>query len=55
MSLNDHEMSLVVGGKINLSGSLISAANRLVKTVYGIGQNVGSTIRRLVDRRLCAY
>lgn len=51
-TLNDSQMLSYVGGGA-VSASLVNAINSIVRTFYGVGQNLGSTFRRLISRNYC--
>lgn len=50
-TLTDNELMSVSGGGI--SAAFISAAARLVSTVYDIGRAFGSAIRRVTSGNIC--
>ncbi len=52
--LSDKELLCVVGGA-SISGTLVNAFVSVYKTLYTFGQNFGSSIRRLVKRKLCSF
>ena len=52
MNLNDSQMMAYVGGGI-LTAAFVNAVNSIVKTFYGVGQNLGTTFRRLISRNYC--
>ena len=52
MILKKEESIEYVGGGA-LTASLVNAASTLIKTLYSIGQNLGSTIRRCITRQNC--
>lgn len=51
--LSKDEMLQIVGG-VNLSGTLVNAFTSAFKTLYGFGQNFGSSLRRIIRRRMCS-
>lgn len=51
--LTKDEMLSVVGGA-KLSGTIINAFTNAYKTLYGFGQNFGSSLRRLIKKKLCS-
>jgi hypothetical protein len=51
ITISEKQMLTICGGGI--TASLISAFNGLIKQIYGMGQNFGSTINRLINRKTC--
>ncbi len=51
--LEQKELLLVYGGATRISGTLINSIARLGKLLYGVGQGLGSSIRRIKSRKLC--
>lgn len=47
----EESIAYVGGGKI--SAAMISAATSLFRSIYEMGQNFGSTIRRLIAGKTC--
>ena len=48
------DLILVYGGTVSkISGTLINSIARLGKLLYGVGQGLGSSIRRIKTRKLC--
>lgn len=52
IKLDDKQMLSYVGGA-GISAALINAFNTLIKTFYGVGQNLGSTVRRMINHKYC--
>ena len=52
IKLDDVQMLSYVGGA-GITAALINAFNTLIKTFYGVGQNIGSTVRRLINHNYC--
>jgi len=52
MVLSREETIAYVGGG-KLTAALLSAATSLVKSLYEMGQNLGSTIRRIFSGNYC--
>jgi len=48
---NEEAIAYVGGGKI--TAALLSAATSLFKSLYEMGQNLGTTIRRLITKTSC--
>lgn len=51
--LSKKELLNVVGGS-KISGTLINAFTAAFKTLYGFGQNFGSSVRRIARKKLCS-
>lgn len=49
--LNNEELILVRGGAI--TATLLNSISRLMDTLYNLGQSVGTTLRRLVGKKVC--
>ena len=52
MILSKEQSIMCVGGG-KITAALLTAATNLVKSIYEIGQNLGSTIRRLISGNMC--
>lgn len=52
MILNSEEAIAYIGGG-KITASLLSAANALFKSIYEMGQNLGSTIKRWLTKSSC--
>ncbi len=42
-----------ISGGGSLSGSLIDALTEAVKTIFDVGKSLGSSLRRLKEKKLC--
>lgn len=51
--IDDKKLDEVYGGATSLTGTLLSAFNDVIKTLYDVGHAVGSSIRRVVLGELC--
>lgn len=51
--LSQKELLCIIGGA-SLSGTLVNAFTSAFKTLYGFGQNFGSSVRRIAKRKLCS-
>ena len=51
--IEDKELDFIYGGATSLTGTLLSAFNDVIKTLYDVGHAVGSSIRRVVYGELC--
>ena len=52
IKLDDMQMLSYTGGA-GITAALINAFNSLIKTFYGVGQNLGSTVRRVINHNYC--
>ena len=52
--IEQNELQKTVGGVNSVSGTLISALNTLIKSIYTMGQGVGGALRRFVTKKTCA-
>lgn len=53
MKLTDNEAVQYVGGGNVITAALISATTKVITMLYQFGQNLGSTIRRLISKTSC--
>lgn len=49
--LTNEELVLVRGGGI--TATLLNSLSRYMDTIFGLGQTVGSSIRRLISKKVC--
>ncbi len=49
--LSNEELMQVRGG--GLSSQILNAISRGVELLYNLGQSLGSSIRRIIDGKLC--
>lgn len=52
--LKEYELYEINGGAVNLSGTLINAITTAGKFIYGVGQALGSSIRRIAGGNYCS-
>ncbi len=45
----------IVGGGTDISGAILNALAGCIETIFGIGQAVGSAIRRIRSGSLCKF
>ncbi|MEG1597089.1 MAG: hypothetical protein RR359_02310 [Bacilli bacterium] len=45
---------LLVDGGLKFSGSLINSFSAIIKTIYTVGQSLGTAIRRVYSNKLCS-
>ena len=50
--LSKEELKQIDGGT-SISGSIINAFTDAIKTLYDVGKSLGSSIRRLKEKKLC--
>ena len=50
--INKEELREIDGGD-TITGTLISAISQGLKTIVDIGRSLGSSIRRIKDKRIC--
>lgn len=51
--LNNNELYEIEGG-INISGTLVKSISGLVDTIFNLGRNLGSSIRRIGSNKMCS-
>ena len=49
--LKDNELIAITGGAIN--ATYLNALSRIVSTILGIGQIIGSAIKRIAQKSAC--
>ena len=50
--LNDNQLLTITGG-INISGTFINAITGGLKIILDISRSLGTSIRRIMDKRMC--
>lgn len=53
--INLNETHNIIGGGLNITGTLISAVRGYINTILIVGQTVGGAIRRLTSNNLCKF
>ena len=53
MVVSESESISIVGGATGFTAALISAATRVVSTIYSFGQNFGTAIYRIIHKVHC--
>ncbi len=53
MEIEKYELYEIVGGGSFANSSFLNAISRFLSTALSIGQTVGSTIRRIIDKKVC--
>ena len=52
MELKQEEMKYIIGG--GLTSTMINAITKAINTIYELGKQTGSTIRRLIKNKYCS-
>ncbi len=47
------ELKNIYGGSFSLTTSFFNAISRYITTIKGLGETVGSSIRRILNRSYC--
>jgi len=47
------ELNEIHGGAVNLSVTFFNSVSRFITTIKGLGETIGSSIRRFFGRRYC--
>ncbi len=53
--LEKETMKRIIGGGTDISGAILNAISGCIETIFGIGQAVGSAIRRIKSGNLCKF
>lgn len=53
--INIENTKIIIGGGLNLTGTLLNAFKGLASTIFEIGQAVGGAIRRIGSGNLCKF
>jgi len=51
--MRETELKTIYGGKISLSVSFFNAISRYIVTIKGLGETVGSSIKRVLKKNYC--
>lgn len=51
--IKESDKLLSIVGGLNISGSIINAFSNGIKTLYDLGKNIGTAIRRIRTGALC--
>ena len=54
MSIEYQELSKICGGA-SITATFLSSFARMIESIYDVGNNLGSSIRRIVEKRMCSY
>lgn len=52
-NVSKEELKQINGGSTSLTGSLIDAFTDAVKTIFEVGKSLGSSVRRIKEKKLC--
>ena len=53
--ITKYEMMKTCGGGLSITGALVEAVSGVIEVVFGIGQALGSAIRRISGNKLCGF
>ena len=53
MVISENESVSIIGGATGFTAALISAVTKVVSTIYGFGQNLGTAIYRIIHKVHC--
>ena len=51
--INEYNQLIQILGGLNISGTILNSFSKGIKTIYEIGQKVGTAIRRIKAKSLC--
>lgn len=51
--MNNNELNQVYGGAFNFTTTFFNSISRYITTIKGLGESIGSSIRRLLSRNFC--
>ena len=51
--MNKEDLKKVYGGGFSLSVTFFNAISRYIVTIKGMGEAIGSSIRRIIKRKFC--
>ena len=51
--MEEKELKSIYGGLFTFTTTFFNSISRYITTVKGIGESIGSSIRRLLKRRYC--
>lgn len=54
MIIEYQELSKIRGGT-SITATFLSSFARMISSIYDVGNNLGSSIRRIVEKRMCSY
>ena len=53
--IKKQESMVIIGGGVSITGALVEAVSGVIEVVFGIGQALGSAIRRISGNKLCGF
>ncbi len=53
VELKEEKLCQTTGGATTITGTLVDAIVGVARTIYGFGQGLGSSIRRMAEDNLC--
>lgn len=53
VELKEEKLNSTYGGTVSITGSLVDAFVNVVKVIYGVGKDLGFSIRRVTEGTLC--
>ncbi|MBR5662570.1 MAG: bacteriocin [Bacilli bacterium] len=51
--MSDNELKTIYGGAFNFTVTFFNAISRYIMTVKGLGETIGSSIRRIFKKSIC--
>lgn len=51
--MNNQELKQIYGGGFSFTVTFFNAISRYITTVKGLGETIGSSIRRIIKRSYC--
>ena len=51
--MSNQELKMIYGGGFSLTVTFFNAISRYITTVRGLGETIGSSIRRIIKRSYC--
>lgn len=55
MIIKDEELKEINGGESGITSTFLSHLGTFLKTVYGIGQDLGGALRRISTGNVCRF
>jgi hypothetical protein len=53
VEIKEEKLSTTYGGGVTITGSLVESIVNVAKVIFGFGQDLGSSIRRLSEDSMC--
>ena len=51
--MSEVELKTIYGGSFNFTTTFFNSISRYITTVKGLGESIGSSIRRIIKRKYC--